>query len=176
MKPDSKLIDYVSNALAVDAGAVGEFFKYYDWGIFSCSEEELPRYVGFLEQILFLKTSGISLPRLARQLEREKKLIDLIEGPQASSVLTEGWGQKGKDNHRLLLSRYDLGADLETESIQGRLDFTMKEVELFDGRAMGEDALKLLKKCVQDRILVIEFLRKTGPMLERTAKWAKRYR
>lgn len=26
----------------------------------------------------------------------------------------------------------------------------MKDVELFDGREMGEDALKLLKKCVQD--------------------------
>jgi hypothetical protein len=46
---------------------------------------------------------------------------------------------------RLLLSNADLGVPLMALDLQAGLDFRVRPPELFEGKAMGDDALRLIR-------------------------------
>ena len=50
----------------------------------------------------------------------------------------------GNECRRFLLSRFDIGTDLQGACVQPGLDFSPAPAELFGGRNIGEHALRLL--------------------------------
>ena len=50
---------------------------------------------------------------------------------------------------RLLLSNADLGVPLMALDLQAGLDFQVRPPELFEGKEMGEDALRLLRSLLR---------------------------
>ena len=53
-------------------------------------------------------------------------------------------GRTTHPRRRLLLTNHDLGVDLPSGTLQLGLNFATELPELFAGRAMGEDALRVL--------------------------------
>lgn len=117
MFSNRNFIHKLAHELETGISAPSHFFKQFGWGAPPYKDEQFPLYVGFMEQVVSLETAGYAIARLIKTIQREKRLIDLLEGPQEVTVLLEGWGQKGKENQRLFFSRYDIGADLDSESL-----------------------------------------------------------
>ena len=152
------------------------FFKRFNWGCPPYREEQLPLYVAFMEQIVNLETAGIPWQLIVKGVQHEKQLIDLLEGPQDSAVLLDGWAQSGRDHQRLFFSRYDIGVDLEAECIQGLRDFsTVTQEALFSKTVMEEDAFNLLRECLKDRAYMLHRLNRRAKRLRRTLEWAKQF-
>jgi hypothetical protein len=75
--------------------------------------------------------------------------------------------------HRLLLSNADLGVPLMSRDVQAGLDFQKRPSELFEGKEMGEDALRLLGEY---RVLLQEvrgIVERERDVLKDSFKWAK---
>ncbi len=110
--------------------------------------EDYPEYyVNFLRKIRDLRNLGVSEDKLSDLWELERKLIAILHlnlgGGELS--LIEGCSAEADPDHRLLLSNADLGVPLMARDVQAGLDFSAgRAKELFEGQAMGEDALRLL--------------------------------
>ena len=50
------------------------------------------------------------------------------------------------DGYELKLNSYDIGVDISGKNLQLGLNFATRPAELFSGKDMGEDALRLLNK------------------------------
>ena len=75
-----------------------------------------------------------------------------------------------------MLSNFDLGIPLDAREVQTGLDFSDRLPELFEGKAMGEDALRLLDDCLKLEKTILNDVRSELPHLRAAAKWATRYR
>jgi hypothetical protein len=109
--------------------------------------EEYPEcYVAFLRKIRDLRNLGVSEEKLGDLWDLERKLIAILHLDLGGGELSliEGCSVEADPDHRLLLSNADLGVPLLARDVQAGLDFQSRPQELFDGQAMGEDALRLL--------------------------------
>lgn len=104
-------------------------------------------YEAFLRKILHLRVLGVSEETLREFWAVERKLIEVLHlDPQSSPTWTVDSCSVATDpERRLLLSNIDLGFPLPATDLQIGLDFSISSPELFAGKEMGEDALKLLQ-------------------------------
>ncbi len=103
-------------------------------------------YLLFLRTVISLRTLNISEEALLELWRIERKLLQLLhaESDGSPTWFLDSCGSKGKSDHRLLLSNFDLGVYLSSGAIQLGLQFSDTAKELFTGKEMGEDALALL--------------------------------
>jgi hypothetical protein len=138
-------------------------------------------YKIFLENIINLKTLGVSNEDIARLLEIEKKILHLLQIDSIDNAPT--WyldhcenkyaKRKGKPLI-LLLTDYELELSPHAQSLQGSLDFTRaQEIELFKGHEMGEDINKAIDKYRQLEEKVLEIMAREVSVTERASVWAR---
>jgi hypothetical protein len=139
--------------------------------------EDYPEcYVAFLRKIRDLRNLGVSEEKLSDLWDLERKLIEILHLDLGGGELSiiEGCSAEADPDHRLLLSNADLGVPLMARDVQAGLDFSAgRPKELFDGKAMGEDALRLLGEY---RILLQEVRGIVGrevKILKESIKWLK---
>jgi hypothetical protein len=104
-------------------------------------------YVAFLRKLLDLRNLGVSEEKLGDLWDLEKKLIAILHldlgGGELSMI--QGCSAEADPERRLLLSNADLGVPLMARDVQTGLDFNKRPQELFEGKEMGEDALRILE-------------------------------
>lgn len=104
-------------------------------------------YESFLRKIVHLRVLGVSEETLREFWAVERKLIEVLHlDPQSSPTwMVDACGFAADPDRRLLLSNIDLGFPLPATDLQIGLNFAAASPELFAGKEMGEDALKLLQ-------------------------------
>ena len=104
-------------------------------------------YESFLRKILHLRLLGVSEEALREFWAVERKLIEVLHlDPQSSPTwMVDACTAPADPDRRLLLSNIDLGFPLPAKDLQIGLDFSIASPELFAGKEMGEDAIKLIQ-------------------------------
>ncbi|MCX6996143.1 MAG: hypothetical protein NTV49_03435 [Kiritimatiellaeota bacterium] len=105
-----------------------------------------PAYLAFLQAVIALRTLNIAEETLLRLWKIERALLRLLHVDSTGSPtwFLNACGPTTRRKRRLLLSNYDMGVNVPAKKIQLGLDFDEKRKELFAGKDMGEDALRLL--------------------------------
>jgi len=109
----------------------------------------LDSYLSFLRTVVFLRTFGVSEDALLRLWHRETKLLTLLHVDSTGSPtwFLDACGQATHRTRRLLLTNYDLGVAIPSRMLQLGLNFDAARLpELFAGKEMGEDALRVLEE------------------------------
>jgi len=103
-------------------------------------------YESFLRKIVHLRVLGVSEETLREFWAVERKLIEVLHlDPQTSPTwMVDACAYSADPNRRLLLSNIDLGFPLPATDLQIGLNFAASSPELFAGKEMGEDALRLI--------------------------------
>jgi len=132
-------------------------------------------YVAFLRKIRDLRNLGVPEDKLGQLWELERKLIEILHLDLGGGELSliEGCSAEVDPDRRLLLSNADLGVPLMARDVQAGLDFQQRPRELFDGRDMGEDALRLLGEYRALLQEVREMVGRERKVLRGSLKWAK---
>jgi hypothetical protein len=131
-------------------------------------------YVAFLRNVIALRTLNIAEDSLLDLWHLEKKLLQLLHADSAGSptwFLDSCGAITGRDR-RLLLTNYDLGVPLTTSEVQTGLNFADSLPELFAGKEMGEDALRVLRECLKIRSRILTDLAAELPHIRTALKWA----
>ncbi len=104
-------------------------------------------YESFLRKVIHLRLLGVSEEALREFWAVERKLIEVLHlDPQSSPTwMVDACAFPSDPDRRLLLSNIDLGFILPATELQIGLDFSISSQDLFAGKDMGEDALKLLQ-------------------------------
>ncbi|MEQ1862035.1 MAG: hypothetical protein ABMA13_19120 [Chthoniobacteraceae bacterium] len=107
-------------------------------------------YLAFLRTVVFLRTFGVSEAAPLRLWHLERKLLTLLHADSTGSPtwFLDACGQTTHRKRRLLLSNYDLGVEIPAGMVQLGLDFGAGLPELFAGKEMGEDALRVMEEYV----------------------------
>lgn len=138
--------------------------------------EDYPEYyVAFMRKVRDLRNLGVSEENLVQLWDVERKLIAILNLDLGGGELSliEGCTAEADPKHRLLLSNADLGVPLVAQEVQAGLDFQQRPRELFEGRDMGEDALRLLGEY---RLLLQEVMGNMTSernVLKETLRWQK---
>lgn len=103
-------------------------------------------YESFLRKILHLRILGVSEETVREFWAVEQKLIEVLHlDSQSSPTWTvDACSVAAEPDRRLLLSNIDLGFILPATELQIGLNFATSSPELFAGKEMGEDALRLI--------------------------------
>jgi hypothetical protein len=103
-------------------------------------------YEAFLRKILHLRVLGVSEESLREFWAVERKLIEVLHLDSQSSPtwMVDACAYPSDPDRRLLLSNIDLGFPLPATDLQIGLNFAASSPELFAGKEMGEDALRLI--------------------------------
>lgn len=122
-----------------------------------CSGETYSKaYLDLLRKIVFLRVLGISEEAIVKLWQLEKKLMELLHADEVDSPtwFLDECGKRTHPRRRLLLTNYDVGADLFSRKLQLALPLKERTNELFQGHEMGEDALRVLESYLKtyDRI------------------------
>lgn len=133
-------------------------------------------YVVFLRKVMALRRLGVGEERLARLFQLEKDLMRLLRADVAGSEIwfLDFVMQVGGGARRLLLTNFDVGCDLEARALQPGLDLAGRHEELFEGEAMGEDALRVLKKYLAERATVLSTIEAEMPLLRGAVLWGRK--
>jgi hypothetical protein len=133
-------------------------------------------YLAFLKTVAHLRTLGIAEDRLVRLWHLEKKLLQLLHVDSTGSAtwFLDSCGAITRRDRRLLLSNYDVGIAVPSHSLQLGLNFAEKLPELFAGKEMGEDALRVLNDIIPLQTAIRADVAAELPHLRETAKWAAR--
>jgi hypothetical protein len=119
---------------------------------------ELPEFVGysdayleFLTKLVHLRALSISEETVRNLWHIEKKLLLLLHADTNGSPtwFLDACGATTHPEQRLLLSNFDIGVEIPSKTLQLGLNFSDKLPELFTGRQMGEDGLRLLHDYLQ---------------------------
>ena len=138
--------------------------------------EEYPKYYeAFLRKVRDLLYLGVSEEKIGELWDIERKLIAilLLDLGVAELSLIEGCSVEADLEHRLLLSNADLGVPLMARDVQPGLDFQKRPSELFEGKEMGEDALRLLGKYRHLLLEVREIVARENRVLKSSLQWEK---
>jgi hypothetical protein len=133
-------------------------------------------YLSFFRTVVFLRLAQIPEEKLVELWTLEKKLMNLLHVDTSSSPtwMIDGYAAVGNDSRRLFLSRFDIGTDLQSACVQPGLDFSPAPAELFGGRDMGEDALRLLGIYLAELKPVLATMASQSTLLGEAARWAGR--
>jgi hypothetical protein len=131
-------------------------------------------YLAFLRTVVHLRTLGIAEDRLLRLWLLEKKLLQLLNADSTGSKtwFLDSCGPTTRARQRLLLTNYDIGVSVPSHELQLGLNFAEKLPELFPGKEMGEDALRVLNDYITSYSRIRADIAAELPHLRQTAKWA----
>jgi len=124
-------------------------------------------YLAFLRMVVMLRALNVSEDALRRLWEIEKKLLVLLHVDSTGSAtwFLDACGQTGRYARRLLLTNVDMGIRLPSKAVQLGLDFSAQLPELFEGREMGEDALRVFSQCMKVHTQIQTTMRCEAPLL-----------
>ena len=130
-------------------------------------------YGAFLRAIIALRTLGIAEETLLRLWKIECALLRLLHVDSAGSPtwFLDACGPTIHRKRRLLLSNYDLGVDVPAKAVQLGLDFADQRKELFAGKEMGEDALRLLNTYLDLYGRIRADVRSELPHVRKAVRW-----
>jgi hypothetical protein len=133
-------------------------------------------YLAFLRTIVHLRTLSIAEDRLLRLWNLEKKLLQLlhVDSTGSKTWFLDSCGAITGRDRRLLLSNYDIGIAVPARAIQLGLNFAERTRELFAGKEMGEDALRVLNDIIPLQTAIRADVAAELPHLRETVKWAAR--
>jgi len=133
-------------------------------------------YLAFVRTIIHLRTFGVSEESLRELWFLEKKLLTLlhIDTTGSKTWFLDACGKTTHPERRLLLSNYDLGLRLgSAQELQAGLDFSDKLPELFEGKEMGEDALRVFDQCLKLRKNILKEVAVELAQVRESVKWAQ---
>ena len=124
----------------------------------------------------YLRTLGIAEDRLLRLWHLEKKLLQLlhVDSTGSKTWFLDSCGAITRRDRRLLLTNYDIGIAVPAHALQLGLNFAEKPPELFAGKEMGEDALRVLNDIIPLQAAIRADVAAELPHLRETVKWAAR--
>ena len=124
-------------------------------------------YLEFLTKLVHLRALCIPEETLRNLWHIEKKLLLLLHADNTGSQtwFLDACGATSHPEQRLLLSNYDIGVEIPSKSLQLGLNFSDKLPELFTGRQMGEDCLRLLHDYLQLHTRIRSDIRTELPLL-----------
>jgi hypothetical protein len=133
-------------------------------------------YLAFLRAVVYLRTLGIAEERLLRLWHLEKKLLQLlhVDSTGSKTWFLDSCGAITGRDRRLLLTNYDIGIAVPAHALQLGLNFAEKTRELFAGKEMGEDALRVLNDIIPLQAATRADVAAELPHLRQTIKWATR--
>ena len=133
-------------------------------------------YLAFLRTVIFLRISNVAEESLRGLWQLEKKLLLLLHLDSAGSAtwFLDACGQTLHPRRRLLLTNYDLGVDLTSRVLQPGLNFATASPELFAGREMGEDALRVLGEYLKLYHRIRADVNAEVPLLRAAVRWTAR--
>ena len=131
-------------------------------------------YLEFFRTVVYLRTMGISEETLRELWVLEKKLLTLlhVDSTGSRTWFLDACGRTTHRERRLLLSNFDLGIPLDAREVQTGLDFSDRLPELFEGKAMGEDALRVLDECLKLEKSILSDVRSEMPHVWEAVKCA----
>lgn len=134
-------------------------------------------YFAFLRTVVFLRTLSISEEALRNLWNIEKKLLQLLHADSTGSRtwFLDSCGVATHSKRRLLLTNYDLGVEIPAKTLQLGLNFANRPPELFAGKEMGEDALRVLNNYLKLYAQIRSDIETEVPLVRAAASWAKRY-
>lgn len=120
---------------------------------------------------------GISQETLLKLWHLEKKLLTLLHVDSIGSPtwFLDACGPTSKPHHRLLLSNSNMGFQLKSHAVQLGLDFSKVVPELFAGKEMGEDALRVLGQYLEIHTRIQKDISIEIPLLRQAARWGRRF-
>ena len=133
-------------------------------------------YESFLRKILHLRVLGVSEETLREFWAVERKLIEVLHlDPQSSPTwMVDACAFESDPNRRLLLSNIDLGFPLPATEVQIGLNFAASSPELFAGKEMGEDALRLISDYRTRLASIRSSVASESRILRAALKWGKK--
>jgi len=134
-------------------------------------------YLAFLRTVVHLRTLGIAEDRLLHLWRLERKLLQLlhVDSTGSRTWFLDSCGAITRRDRRLLLSNYDIGIAVPSHAIQLGLNFAATPPELFAGKEMGEDALRVLNDIIPLQTAIRADVAAELPHLRETVKWAGRH-
>jgi hypothetical protein len=138
-------------------------------------EDQSESYLALLRKIRDLRNLSISEEKLVELWDLEKKLISILHLDLGAGEfsLIEGCSAEADLDRRLLLTNADLGVPLMASEVQAGLDFNKRPQELFEGKEMGEDALRLLEEYRDLLQEVREIVGREKSILKRSLQWER---
>lgn len=132
-------------------------------------------YESFLRKILHLRVLGVSEETLREFWAVERKLIEVLHlDPQCSPTwMVDACAFESDPDRRLLLSNIDLGFPLPATELQIGLNFAASSLELFAGKEMGEDALRLISHYRTRLNAIRSAVASELPLLKGAIKWCR---
>ena len=130
-------------------------------------------YVAFLRGVINLRTFEISEETLRDLWHLEKKLLQLlhVDSTGSRTWFLDSCGATTHPEHRLLLTNHDLGVPLTGSEVQTGLNFSASLPELFAGKEMGEDALRVFRECLKHRTRILADLATELPHIRAAVRW-----
>jgi len=134
-----------------------------------------PGYAEFLRKIVHLRALGVSEETLREFWAVERKLIEVLHlDPQSSPTwMVDACAFESDPDRRLLLSNIDLGSPFLATDLQIGLNFAASSPELFAGKDMGEDALRLLSDYRTRLSEIRSTMASESHVLRAALKWGK---
>jgi hypothetical protein len=133
--------------------------------------------LAFLRTVVYLRTFNISEERLRDLWLLERKLLQLLHVDSAGSPtwFLDSCGLTSHQRRRLLLSNYDLGFALPARAVQLGLNFAEVRAELFAGKEMGEDAIRVLGETLKLHHAICGDLGAERENVTAANRWARRF-
>ena len=133
-------------------------------------------YLAFIQTVVHLRILSIAEDTLRNLWHIEKKLLQLLHADSSGSPtwFLDSCGATTSPKRRLLLTNYDVGVEVHGKGVQLGLDFTGTVPELFAGREMGEDALRVLNDYRKHHARIRAAIKAELPQVRAAVRWAKR--
>lgn len=133
-------------------------------------------YLAFLRSVVYLRTLNIAEERMLRLWHLEKKLLQLlhVDSTGSKTWFLDSCGPTTRRARRLLLTNYDMGIAVPAHAIQLGLNFAETTRELFAGKDMGEDALRVLNDIIPLQADILADVAAELPPLRQASRWAYR--
>ena len=133
-------------------------------------------YLSLLRTFFYLRALNIPEDSLRQLWMLEKKLLRLLnlDSTGSQTWFLDACGLTTHRQRRLLLTNYDLGVELPSRNLQLGLDFSQKMTEFFEGREMGEEALKVLNGYLKLYGRISALVAAEAELVRRAVRWASR--
>jgi hypothetical protein len=133
-------------------------------------------YLAFLQTVVHLRTLSITEETLRDLWHIEKKLLVLLHADSTGSPtwFLDSCGATTSPKRRLLLTNYELGAEVHSKGVQLGLNFADTAPELFAGQEMGEDALRVLNDYRKLHARISADVKAEAPHVRAAVAWSKR--
>lgn len=133
-------------------------------------------YHAFLQTVVHLRTLSITEETLRDLWHIEKKLLVLLHADSTGSPtwFLDSCGATTSPKRRLLLTNYELGAEVHGKGVQLGLNFADTAPELFAGQEMGENALRVLNEYRKLHARISAEVKAEVPHVRAAVAWSKR--